>query len=514
MTTRTQPATQQRARDTRHLDTFFQELKSMHWWKRLFAWKAFQALSLDAYAEAQNLKAAAQSAAAREDELQNLQRDYQQAQQNQQKLELRLEHQQGLLQQNRQREGRLEAQIADLERQIQAAQLQLRQDQDKLEHSAQLRQELHEEVLSEKAEIKHLKAQQEQELRHLAQAQGELQQLREALTQAQSQGQHRLEKLEQTQAALSQAQAQRASLEAERDQLRQKLQYHESRTQRQEQDMQSQVQTLAQAQAWLSQEREQMRAEEEAQRQAQLEAQAQAWKAHEDRVRDVLAGIAQRHTVHMLQAEEWPDNSRPDAVLRIAEEMIVFDAKCPQAPELSGFAQYVQTAAKQMNKYAKVDGVRQELYLVVPAETLGALKDCVMDQGKYRVFVVTPEMLESLIINLKRIEDYEFAEQLSPEDRAQICSVIGRFRHLTKRRVMIDADFNKQLFQLLQAADELPDDFEQEIAQKEKVARLKLSSDRPNKVIPLQTVHKAQQRAERNIQTLDDGDALEDLVRV
>jgi hypothetical protein len=67
----------------------------------------------------------------------------------------------------------------------------------------------------------------------------------------------------------------------------------------------------------------------------------------------------------------------------------------------------------------------------------------------YTVFVIPIDALEPIILALQKIEAYEFAEKLSPEDRDNICRVIGKFVHLSKRRIQIDGFFAKQFFELL-----------------------------------------------------------------
>jgi hypothetical protein len=67
----------------------------------------------------------------------------------------------------------------------------------------------------------------------------------------------------------------------------------------------------------------------------------------------------------------------------------------------------------------------------------------------YNVYIVTLEALEPLILSLKKLEEYEFVEQLTPEERDNICRVIGKFAHMTKRRIQIDQFFGRQFLEIL-----------------------------------------------------------------
>ena len=58
----------------------------------------------------------------------------------------------------------------------------------------------------------------------------------------------------------------------------------------------------------------------------------------------------------------------------------------------------------------------------------------------------------NLILSLKKIEDYEFADKLSPEERDNICRVIGTFAHAAKRRIQIDQWYNQIVISDIQKA--------------------------------------------------------------
>ena len=67
--------------------------------------------------------------------------------------------------------------------------------------------------------------------------------------------------------------------------------------------------------------------------------------------------------------------------------------------------------------------------------------------GDYNVYIISKEAIEPIIISLKKTQDFEIVEKLSPEERDDICRIIGKFAHTTKRRIQIDQYF----------ADEFPD---------------------------------------------------------
>ena len=91
--------------------------------------------------------------------------------------------------------------------------------------------------------------------------------------------------------------------------------------------------------------------------------------------------------------------------------------------------------------------------------------------GDYNVYIITKDGLEPIILSLKRIEDYEFVKQLSPEERDNICRVIGKFAHTTKG-IQIDQFFATEFLELLtRCKNDLPEDIIKHLIEFEKAER-------------------------------------------
>jgi hypothetical protein len=74
---------------------------------------------------------------------------------------------------------------------------------------------------------------------------------------------------------------------------------------------------------------------------------------------------------------------------------------------------------------------------------------------------------------LKKIENYEFAEQLTPDERENICRIIGKFSHIAKRKIQIDYFFSYQFLDILSKANiDLPDDILKSVQEFEKAEKL------------------------------------------
>ncbi len=197
----------------------------------------------------------------------------------------------------------------------------------------------------------------------------------------------------------------------------------------------------------------------------------ETWTAHEENVKGRIKAICNRHGIDYI--DKVPFKGSPDNTIKIKDEFIIFDAKSPASDDLSNFPSYIKNQTDSISKYVKEEGVRRELFLVVPTNTLDALGQYEYKLPDYTVFVISIDSLEPIMLSLKKIEDYDFVDQLSPEERENICRVIGKFVHLSKRRIQIDGFFAKQFFELVYRSEaDLPKDILDKVVEFEKSEKL------------------------------------------
>ena len=197
----------------------------------------------------------------------------------------------------------------------------------------------------------------------------------------------------------------------------------------------------------------------------------ETWSNHEDNVKSRIKTICSKHGVEYV--DTVPFRGKPDNTLRINSEFIVFDAKSPAGDDLSNFPTYLKNQSENVSKYVSEEGVRREIFLVVPTNTLEAIQQFEYRLGDYTAYVISIDALEPIILSLQKIEDYEFAEQLSPEESENICRVIGKFLHLSKRRIQIDGFFANQFWELLYRSEaDLPADIMEAVKEFEKSEKI------------------------------------------
>ncbi len=210
----------------------------------------------------------------------------------------------------------------------------------------------------------------------------------------------------------------------------------------------------------------------------------QTWQNHETDVKERIKKICLTKEVEYV--EKVPFRGNPDNSIIIADEYVIFDAKSPASDDLVNFPKYIRIQTDQVKKYIKQDNVKSDLFLVVPSNTLEVLNQFYFNMAEYNVYVITIDSLDPIISFLKKIEEYSFVNQLSPEERDNICRIIGRFTHTAKRKIQIDSFFTNQFIDIISKSSEnLPKDISKKVEEYEKAEKLNPPQEKRSKQIPL-----------------------------
>ncbi len=262
-------------------------------------------------------------------------------------------------------------------------------------------------------------------------------------------------------------------------------------------DQQSQsIQMLHAFKNEVMEERRREREAKQAEELAKLENQRETWKRHENETKERLKSVCQKHTIEYV--EEVPFKGDPDNAIRICEEFILLDSKSPFGDDLSNFPSYLKSQADKAVKYTKQKGVKKDIYFVVPSNTIEHLEQFVYPHADYDVYIIAADAIEPVLLSLKKIEEYEFAEELTPDQRANICRVIGRFAHLAKRRIQVDNFFATQSIELAYTCENyLPADIMEQVKDYERSEKLNPPMERRTKSIPIAEIEKDTKKVKR-----------------
>lgn len=268
-----------------------------------------------------------------------------------------------------------------------------------------------------------------------------------------------------------------------------------------QQDYEHKVTELNSLKQQLDEDRIRVQNEREREITERLQRLKETWKVHQSSVQETVKRICSRHTIEYI--EKVPFKGDPDNTIKICEEHIIFDAKSPANDDLSNFPNYIRAQADAAKKYAKEKTVKKDIFLVIPANAAEVVNQTLYSFSDYDVHIITPNAIEPIILSLQKIEEYELAEQLKPEDRAQICRVIGQMAHTTKRRIQVDHYFAQVSLDILSKCHDLPSEILLGATAIEKNAMLNPPQDRRVKEIPLEELKKDNKRLKKEAEAKD-----------
>lgn len=222
--------------------------------------------------------------------------------------------------------------------------------------------------------------------------------------------------------------------------------------------------------------------EEEAQR-YKLEQLRKTWKLHEDSVKAQLKLLCEQHGIRYT--EKFPyEGKAPDNVIQIVNDHIIFDAKAPANENLDNFPTYIKSQVAKLGKYAKFDSVHRHLYLVIPSNCAEIVIQKTYADSNYTVHVITLDSLETILLALKKLEEYEYTEKLSPEDREGIARMLSGLLSYGKRTVQVNTFFNEWFLRFIKEnTGRLPADILQAAEQLELGTRINPGNQAANKLI-------------------------------
>ena len=137
------------------------------------------------------------------------------------------------------------------------------------------------------------------------------------------------------------------------------------------------------------------------------------------------------------------------------------------------------------------------------SNTLSVINQFTYNIGDYNVYIITKDALEPIILSLKKIEEYEFADKLSPEERDNVCRIIGKFAHTTKRRIQIDQFFAEEFLDTLQKAKQLPTDILESVIQFENAEKLNPPMEKRKKQILTKDLKEKSEEIQKEIELRD-----------
>ncbi len=295
----------------------------------------------------------------------------------------------------------------------------------------------------------------------------------------------KMSSFEQIKTEKTQAEERLKSVEQERNILKTKVTTLENKEDARNEALRKSLDKSNALQESLEKEKERLNDERVAEKEAQFESMKKQWGEHEKDIENHIQMICKNHILTYIPQEDFPyPRNKPDNTVKISEQYIIFDSKSPSNDDLSNFPNYIKNQTDNLKKYAKHKDVKKELFLVIPTNTLHTIKQFTYNMGDYNVYVITKDAIEPIIISLRKIQEFQLVEKLSPEERDDICRIIGKFAHTTKRRIQIDQYFAEEFLDTLKkASNQLPREILKSVIEFEGAEKLNPPMEKRNKQI-------------------------------
>lgn len=224
----------------------------------------------------------------------------------------------------------------------------------------------------------------------------------------------------------------------ERDGLSSRIAKYEAEDDRRQKKHEELIGQQEEARKALEDEKVRIRREDEERQARQLEERDRMWNEHEQNVIALMSDLIKKEEcafpsyTNTNLPEGFSGSLKPDFMIGFLEQYIIFDAKVSRSQDLQN---YIKDAVKKTA--AKVKGnqsIYRSIFLVVPTDAIDTLKQLSFYEEGFHFYVISPASLEPILASFKRIETYEFAEAMDPQERENIIDIIASFHfHIATR---------------------------------------------------------------------------------
>ena len=224
----------------------------------------------------------------------------------------------------------------------------------------------------------------------------------------------------------------------DRDELRKRVSEYEAAAESRERELDDRLQKLHRAEKSLEQEKERYSQEDKDRQEKALEERDRMWGEHEQNVQALLVELCKKpemsftcyHNTNL--PEEFDGSLKPDFMIEFLGQYIIFDAKVTRSQDIRT---YIKDQVRKTAKKAKGrSDIYSSIFLVVPTDAIGELRELSHYDEGFTFYVVSPESLAPILASLKKITSYELAEQFDPQERENIVSLIAKLDyHISER---------------------------------------------------------------------------------
>lgn len=271
-----------------------------------------------------------------------------------------------------------------------------------------------------------------------SQANQKIGELKNALIEIKSERDEQAGKSKQLFAELTSVKADAKAISADRDMLQKKVHQYEEEKARKEKEQELSIQRLATAEKNFEAEKARVIREEEERRERAAAERDRMWNEHENKVVSELTDLCNQPQLlfqtfdNQNLPEGFHGSLKPDFMIAFLEQYVIFDVKVSEAKNLQTYIN--DQVKKTAQKVKGNEKIYNSIFLIVPTVAIKDLKKRAFYEEGFNFFVVSPESIAPLLALFKKIESYEIAEAMDPQERENIVDLIAAFHfHISTR---------------------------------------------------------------------------------
>jgi len=268
--------------------------------------------------------------------------------------------------------------------------------------------------------------------------------------------------------------------------LAQLVEQFRARERQKEEIFEEKIKKLEHAQKSLEDEKARIRREDEERQAQQIANRDRMWNEHETRVLSALRDACQKPEIAFSFYEntnlptDFDGSFKPDFLIDFLGQYLYFDAKVSRANLQNYLADQAKKTAAKLKKNPQI---YSHVFFVVPSTELAQLKKTVFYEGNYTFFVLSPESIEPILANFKRITEYDQISEFDPKDRETIVNIIANYdKHIAFQNAT-NILLAKKSIPLMNEKEKLGADMQKEIAiRKQTLSPIKLKDSEIKKM--------------------------------
>lgn len=236
-----------------------------------------------------------------------------------------------------------------------------------------------------------------------------------------------------------------------------------------------QVDDLKNAQKQLEEERTRVIEDERKKREEQEENRNRIWNEHEANAKAKMHEICKKQSRPVPTydntnlPEDFDPGLKPDFMVRLLKQYIIFDPKYSTAKNLNTYIQtQVKSTAAKIKKSKSRDEIYPTVFFIIPGIGLEDIKESYFVEQGYSFFVIPIESFEPIIKMLQRLEEYELTEEFDPQSREKVVNLIALLNQYVRQQNATNILSVIQGFQALAEISSIPQEIFNDVESRRK----------------------------------------------